>query len=137
MRSDRVDPSFLNGGALNKVCLILLSLAFAACTHEVKKPEKRWTVTAKTESEQRIWVTRADGSRQCAKQRVPSPEEVVRQVQGAGIMVFQSRSGNDGQMHAQRCGSPTGRTVDLEISRPDLTKALALGFVTKEDASSK
>lgn len=114
--------------------LVLIAFLFlAACAHEVKKDNTKWVVKTKTESEQTIWVTRSDGSRQCEQRRVPTAAEVANQVKNAGIIVFHFRSGNDGQMHAQRCGSPTGRTVDLEISRPDLTKALALGFVTKED----
>jgi hypothetical protein len=111
---------------------LLLALPFAACTHEVQKPETTWKVKASTESEKHVWVTRADGSRQCDSRKVATPEQIAQQVQSAGVMVFQSRTGNDGQMHAQRCGSPTGRTTDLEIAMPDLRKVLALGFVTKE-----
>jgi len=109
---------------------LLPLLALAACTHEVERPDPQWTVKTSTDRDQKIWITRADGSQQCGP-RSPAPAEVARQVQGAGVLVFQSRTGNDGQMHAQRCGSPTGHTVDLLISRPDLRKALALGFVTK------
>lgn len=111
---------------------LVMILFFAACTHAVQKEETQWRVKASTESQQRIWVTRADGSRQCDKNKgVASPAQVAQQVQNAGILVYSSRTGVDGQMHAQRCGSPTGRTVDLEISRVDIRKALALGFVTK------
>jgi hypothetical protein len=123
--------SFSIEEAMNKTAWAVSTLLLAACTHEVQKPPHKWTVKTSTESEKTVWVTRADGSRQCEKRRVPSPADVARQVQGAGIVVFRSRNGNDGQMHAQLCGSPTGRTVDLEISRPDLRKALALGFTTK------
>jgi hypothetical protein len=116
---------------MKKLFLVLAALSFAACTHEVKKPDTNWKVKAGTESEKTIWVTRPDGSAQCDKRKVATPEQVAHQVKGAGVLVFKSRSGNDGQMHAQRCGSPTGRTVDLEISRVDLKKALALGFVPR------
>ena len=116
--------------------LVMLSVAFVACTHAVQKSESKWTVKTSTESNLKIWVTRADGSRQCDRsQKMASPAQVAAQVQAAGILVFQSRSGNDGQMHAQECGALTGRTVDLEISRSDVRKALSLGFVTKEAAS--
>jgi hypothetical protein len=117
---------------MKKHLLVLAVLFLAACAHEVKKEPTKWVVKTKTESEETIWVTRSDGSLQCDRRRVPSAAQVAEQVKTAGILVFHSRSGNDGQMHAQRCGSPTGRTVELEISRLDLRKALALGFVTKE-----
>ena len=107
-------------------------LGLASCTHAVQKPEKQWTVKTSTESAQRIWVARPDGSRQCASnKKTPSPAQVAQELQAAGVLVFQSRSGSDGKMRIQKCGAPTGRTVELEISRPDLEKALGLGFVTK------
>ena len=116
--------------------LFALALPISASTHAVQKPEKKWTVKTTTESSQKIWVTRPDGSKQCAPNKgVASPEQVAGQLQAAGILVFQSRSGTDGQMRIQKCGAPTGRTVDLEISRPDLAKALSLGFVSKTTVS--
>lgn len=109
-------------------------LALAACTHETVKPKSKWAVKTSTESEQRIWITRSDGSRQCAKATPTDAAKIAAQVQQAGILVFQSQNGTDGQMHAQNCGAPTGRTIDLLISKIDIRKALALGFVTKENA---
>lgn len=113
--------------------LMAVFVLLTACTTEQKKPDTQWKVKTTTESEQKIWVTRADGSRQCApkKAKVPTPAAVAEQMKASGILVFQARSGNDGQMHAQKCGAPTGRTVELEISRMDLTKALQMGFVSR------
>ncbi len=114
---------------------IAIILSLFACTTEQKKPEAKWEVKTTTASNQKIWVTRADGSRQCAskKAKVPGPAQVAEQMKASGILVFQSRAGNDGQMHAQKCGAPTGNTVELEISRADLRRALEMGFVSKAD----
>jgi hypothetical protein len=115
--------------------IVLLSLALSGCAAEQKQPTQ-WKVKTTTESQQKIWVTKSDGSLQCKpKAKALTPDAAAAQLKSAGIPVFQSRSGNDGQMHAQRCGSPTGATVDLEISRIDLTKALGRGFVTKTSAA--
>jgi hypothetical protein len=114
----------------------ILALALSACTHEIVKPNTKWNVKTSTESEQKIWVTRADGSRQCGQGKGQNPTQVAAQVQQAGLLVFQSRLGKDGQMHPQMCGAPTGRTIDLEISKLDIRKALSLGFVTKDEASA-
>ena len=119
---------------MKHLVVTLALLALAACTHETVKPKTKWAVKASTESEQRIWITRPDGSRQCAKAPKVDPTQVAAQVQQAGILVFQSQSGKDGQMHTQMCGAATGRTIDLLISKIDIRKALALGFVTKENA---
>lgn len=110
-----------------------LVFAFSACTHEVTKPNTKWKVKTSTESEQKIWVTRADGSRQCGQRKGEDPTRVAAQVQQAGLLVFQSRTGTDGRMHSQMCGAPTGRTIDLQISKLDIRKALSLGFVTKDE----
>jgi hypothetical protein len=119
---------------MKHLVVIAALLALAACTHETVKPKTKWAVKTSTESEQRIWITRSDGSRQCAKAPKTDPTQVAAQAQRAGILVFQSQSGHDGQMHSQMCGAATGRTIDLLISKIDIRKALALGFVTKENA---
>jgi hypothetical protein len=120
--------------AMKHLVVAAALLALMACTHETVKPKTKWAVKTSTESEQRIWITRPDGSRQCAKAPKIDPTQVATQVQGAGILVFESKTGTDGQMHSQMCGAATGRTIDLLISKIDIRKALALGFVTKENA---
>jgi hypothetical protein len=114
---------------------LLALLAFAACTHEEEAPKKQWSVKTSTDHDKKIWITRADGSQQCGP-KAPSPADVARKIQQAGILVYKSQTGTDGQMHNQSCGSPTGRTIDLLISRPDLGKALTLGFVTKSGSEA-
>jgi len=116
------------------ISILVISFALVACTHAMQKQQTQWQVKTSTQSEQKIWVTRADGTRQCGKERPPNPGLIAAQVQGAGVIVFQSRSGSDGQMHAQECGAPTGRTVDLQISRTDIQAVMNLGFVTKDSS---
>ncbi|HEY8279856.1 MAG TPA: hypothetical protein VIH99_09545 [Bdellovibrionota bacterium] len=119
---------------MTKRILVFLCIFLGACT-SAQQNSKQWKVKATTASQQKIWVTKSDGSRQCApKKGILTPEKAATQLQGAGVVVFQSRAGSDGQMHAQKCGQPTGTTVDVEISRPDIQRALGLGFVTLETA---
>ena len=109
----------------------LFSLFFVACTTAPQKPSE-WKVKASTESNQKIWVTKADGSRQCdRKTKTLSPEQAAGQLKSAGVIVFDAKAGNDGMMRAQKCGNSTGGTVDVQISRIDIQKALSLGFVSK------
>jgi hypothetical protein len=115
-----------------KNCLRLLPfLLLAACATESPKP-KQWTVNVKTQGEERLWVGKPDGSRQCAYQPTTiSPDQAANQLKSAGVMVYQFKKGTDGKLRAQRCGSATGATVDVEISRRDLPRAQALGFREK------
>lgn len=119
-----------------KAIWIFLLLALVACTSAEQKPTSQWTVKATTASQQKIWVTKDDGSRQCAGAKgAISPEFAMRQLKAAGILAFQSKKGNDGQMRAQKCGAATGNTVEVEISRTDLRKALALGYLSKSETT--
>ncbi len=119
---------------MSKASLFFLCLAtvlsLSACSTAEQKPV--WTVKASTASQQKIWVTKADGSVQCSKKPGFSPDFASRQLKAAGVIVFQSRKGTDGQMRAQKCGEPTGNTAEVEISRVDLRKALEQGYVSKE-----
>lgn len=116
---------------MKTILLFALFVSTGCTTEQVDKRE--WKVKATTENEQKIWVMKADGSRQCEKKAVQplSPKKAALDLQAAGIPVFASQAGQDGKMHSQRCGAPTGGTVELQISRGDLTKALAQGYVTK------
>ncbi len=118
-----------------KACLVFLCFGLAACSTAERKPV--WKVKATTASQEKIWVFKADGSRQCAgKKGAISSDFASRQLKAAGVIVFQSRTGTDGQMRAQKCGNPTGNTVEAEISRIDLRKALELGYVTRNSPSA-
>jgi len=118
---------------MSKVSLVFLCLGLVACSTAEQKPV--WTVKASTAGQQKIWVTKADGSVQCSKKGAISSDFASRQLKAAGVIVFQSKNGHDGQMRAQKCGAPTGTTVDAEISRVDLRKALELGYVSKTTAN--
>lgn len=119
--------------ALCAVFAILFASFLGACVTAEQKDETKWEVKATTASQQKIWVTKSDGSRQCAGRKgALSPAAAAQQLKQAGVMVFQSRAGSDGQMHAQKCGAPSGATVEVEISRIDLRKALGLGFVSRD-----
>ncbi|MFL5813154.1 MAG: hypothetical protein ACJ763_06215 [Bdellovibrionia bacterium] len=75
-----------------------------------------------------IWVTRKDGATSCGTTQAQSLEEGASELQRNGVKVVSSRKGNDGKMHAQACGMPTGSLNAYQISREDLPKALVLGF---------
>lgn len=122
--------------ALKTLFAVVFAGALGACVTAEQKDETKWEVKATTASQQKIWVTKSDGSRQCAGRKgAISPAAAAQQLKQAGVMVFQARAGSDGQMHAQKCGSPTGATVEVEISRIDLRKALGLGFVSRDTAA--
>ncbi len=115
-------------------CLVvpLILGTFSACVTAEQKQDSKWEVKATTASQQKVWITKSDGSRQCeGRKGALSPALAAQQLKQAGIMVFRAKTGTDGQMHAQKCGAATGATVDLEISRMDVRKALEFGFVTK------
>ncbi len=111
-------------------CLAILVLGIlTACSGAEQKPEKRWDVTVSKASDARVWVSRSDGSKQCAE-NPPSltPESATQSLKKRGVAVFQARTGNDGMIRTAVCGASTGNTVDLEISRLDLPKAQAQGY---------
>jgi hypothetical protein len=106
----------------------VLVLPLVACVSAEQKEEKEWKVKVSQASDQRIWVSKPDGSKQCEGDSKFTPERARQELRKAGIPVFQSRKGNDGLMRTAVCGAPTGNTVDLEISRMDLPKAQTKGF---------
>ncbi|MGE3261268.1 MAG: hypothetical protein AB7K68_05780 [Bacteriovoracia bacterium] len=109
----------------------LAFLAFAACTSAVQKSENRWEVKVKKESDNRVWVSKADGSKQCESPSKLTPKAAAQEVTAAGVVVFNARSGTDGRMRVTKCGAPTGKTVDLEISEMDLGRIRAFGYSVK------
>ncbi|MGZ3693407.1 MAG: hypothetical protein ACXWQO_04400 [Bdellovibrionota bacterium] len=106
-------------------------LGIVACTTAVQKPENRWEVKVKKESDNRVWISKADGSKQCEPPSKMTPKAAAEALKSAGILVFDARSGNDGKMHIAKCGAPTGKTIDLEISEMDLGKIKAHGYTVK------
>jgi len=109
--------------------LLALLPFLASCTTADTTPEKKWKVKVSKAGEAKVWVFRPDGSKQCGMAPAQlSPEQAAERLRTAGVMVHQFRLGNDGMMRTAVCGSDTGDTVEVEISKMDLPKAQARGF---------
>lgn len=83
---------------------------------------------AATKAPDRIWVARADGALQCEAGSGETPERAAETLKKAGILVYSSRKGSDGQMRIQLCGSPTGTRNEIQIRGRDRAAAEKLGF---------
>lgn len=108
--------------------LFLAIFLFVSCAAEQKAPQGKWEVKVTKESDQKIWVWKPDGSKQCDAPSKFTPERAAQEFRKTGISVFQFRKGSDGMMYPSVCGAGTGSTVELEISKMDLVKALQLGY---------
>lgn len=111
--------------------LVVAALSLSACTTAPQQPENRWEVKVKKESDNRVWVYKSDGTQQCEKKAGINPKDAAQQVGKAGVVVFNARSGSDGKMRITKCGAPTGKTVELEISEVDIGKAKSMGYSVK------
>ena len=118
---------------LKILTMLLASFFLTSCATEQKPPEKKWEVKVKTLGEPKIWVWKSDGSKQCQEPAKFTPEDAAEQLRTLGVLVYQSRKGTDGLMHASVCGGATGATVELEIGRVDYQKAVSLGFRSKPE----
>ena len=86
------------------------------------------TSSAANSSSRIIWVQKPDGAVSCEADKGQALEIGQKELRQAGIEVYSSRKGNDGQMHIQMCGAPQGTFNFFEIRESDLTKAIGLGF---------
>jgi hypothetical protein len=121
--------SLFSEGEIMKAFGFLLILFMVACAGAGQQPERKWDVKVSKKGEPKIWVSKADGSKQCEPDSTQiSPEGAAKDLKGLGVMVYQFRNGNDGMMRTAVCGAGTGNTVDLEIAAKDLSKAQAQGF---------
>ncbi len=73
-----------------------------------------------------VKVFKYDGSLQCGVKKGTTPVEMGAELKG--IHIYNSSSLNDGLMHTQVCGSPTGKANVYEIDRSQLKEALRFGF---------
>jgi hypothetical protein len=73
-----------------------------------------------------IFVAKPDGSLQCKKGKGVPLEKMRDELKG--IEVFSQAKKQDGLMHVQLCGSPTGRHNLYEIAAKDLAAAEKLKF---------
>lgn len=111
-----------------------LVLFLFSCSSAEQKQEKHWDVkVTKQGGEQKTWVWRLDGSKQCDGPAKITPEAASKELKKAGVMVYQFRKGSDGMMYPSVCGAGTGATVELEISQADLPKAQKLGYLPQQN----
>lgn len=75
-----------------------------------------------------VWVSRADGSKQCEKGSGQSLETGADELRKAGVEPLESRKGRDGKMHSQMCGASTGATNEYRVTRDAAERAAGLGF---------
>ncbi len=75
-----------------------------------------------------VWVMREDNSLSCDPKSGEALEIAAQALEKKKIQVLGRRKAEDGKMHAQSCGIPTGRQNALKIRRADLKKAKGLGF---------
>lgn len=89
---------------------------------------------AAAKGEDRVWITRPDGTLQCDDKNEGAAHDRVAEAQaqltGKGIHVIEAKKSNDGRMHAQMCGISTGNETSFLIPKTELEKAKALGFDT-------
>jgi hypothetical protein len=82
--------------------------------------------TPEVKKEDRIKVYKNDGSLQCGMGKKIAVD--VMQNELGKIPVFSSVNRNDGMMHMQQCGTPTGFVNVFEIPKKDLEAAKKAGF---------
>jgi len=120
-----------------KNILVILSLisVLAACANHPCKIEERndiaMTGNEKVSSDkkdltQRVFVYKADGSKQCDQGKKIDLNAMKKELQK--IEVFSAENKHDGMMRIQVCGAPTGYNNVYEINLSDLEAALKLGF---------
>ncbi|MCB0365639.1 MAG: hypothetical protein H6624_04400 [Bdellovibrionaceae bacterium] len=76
--------------------------------------------------ENRVFVYKYDGSKQCGAGQPISVKTMAKELKG--MQVFSQENKPDGLMHIQVCGAATGRANVYEIKAEDLAKAQAKGF---------
>lgn len=91
-------------------------------------------VTACNNDIQLVSIYKTDGSLQCHSEVLDtSLEEMQQELTNSDIQVQLASKSNDGLMHMQLCGSPTGNINVFEISKSDIEKAQSLGFILMVD----
>lgn len=91
------------------------------------------SVFAASPSNDRVWISRPDGSLQCDDSIVQKGRDLIAeanaQLKKKGVHVIESKKRNDGQVRAQMCGISTGNETSFLIPKKEFKKAKALGFV--------
>jgi hypothetical protein len=87
---------------------------------------------AAAKTEDRVWITRPDGSLQCDEKTAGTPQDPVvvakEQLTKKGVHVIDAKKSNDGRIRAQVCGISTGNETRFLIPKSELAKAKSLGF---------
>ena len=84
--------------------------------------------TTKISAANEVWVMREDHSLSCDPTSGEALEIAAQALEKRKIPVLATRKAEDGKMHAQSCGIPTGRQNAIKIRKSDLKKAKSLGF---------
>ena len=120
-----------------KIVLALLSLAYlSGCASGHCRGQENLTEAAKLKWQDKetleqqknlkVRVYKPDGSLQCGMGQRLTPEVMSEQL--SGVRVFSMKNQDDGFIHIQACGTPTGKINVYEISMADLEKASKAGF---------
>jgi hypothetical protein len=80
-------------------------------------------------ADNQVWITRADGAQSCSPKSGQSLETGAADLRNAKVRVLDSHKGEDGKMHAQMCGAPSGSTNAYLIPKDDLPQAIAQGYI--------
>lgn len=80
-------------------------------------------------ADNQVWITRPDGAQSCTPKSGQTLEDGAADLRRAKVRVLDSRKGNDGKMHMQMCGAPSGTTNAYLIPKEDLPQAVTLGYV--------
>ena len=108
---------------------VIVSL-FSVLAFSVLGSAAESSAAAAKKPDDRIWVSRPDGSLQCSeKTGAADPVAEARsELEKKGVHVLESKKGNDGRIRAQVCGISTGNETVFLIPKSELGKAKSLGF---------
>ncbi len=113
------------------VIVFIISISVFALDPSVfaKTKKKRTIKPAQSlTAEETVWIKRTDGALSCSPEKAQSLGEGAQDLEKAKIRVLESKKIQDGKMHIQMCGAPTGTENAYRIQRSDLPQAIALGF---------
>jgi hypothetical protein len=109
-----------------KKIYILVSIFVVMTSVSSFAGSKKKAVAETISTEDKVWVISSDGKKSCSVLETESVDKGMRELAAANIQVFESKKADDGKMHAQACGMPTGSVNAYLIMKQDLPKALAL-----------
>ncbi|MBN22583.1 MAG: hypothetical protein CL678_14970 [Bdellovibrionaceae bacterium] len=90
-----------------------------------------------TDSVDRVWVGRSDGSKSCEEAPGVALEITKSELEKSKIKVYESKKVDDGLLRAQMCGIEKGISNAYLIDRSNLDLVQGLGFVLMKIDSSQ